>query len=260
MIDISESELKRLNSKKGLFNILNEEEINLTRTLRSLRNIKKLKVLQTELVRLQSCIIEKNQSVIVIFEGRDAAGKGGAIRRITERINPRHYRIVALPRPTEEEQTQWYFQRYIQQFPKAGEIVFFDRSWYNRAVVEPVNGFCSDEQYKIFMNQVNDFERMISESGILLVKVYMSISKKEQAIRFEEIKNNPLKQWKMSKVDERAQELWDSYTDYKNRMFKNTENGGIPFKIIKANRKTEARNEAIEHLLNSIPYDKNHKI
>ncbi len=260
MKDISESDLKRLNSKRGLFNILNEDEINLTRTLRSLKNIKKLKVLQTELVRLQSCIIEKQQSVIVIFEGRDAAGKGGAIRRITERINPRHYRIVALPRPTEEEQTQWYFQRYIQQFPKAGEIVFFDRSWYNRAVVEPVNGFCSDEQYKIFMNQVNDFERMITESGILLVKVYMSISKKEQAIRFEEIKNNPLKQWKMSKVDERAQELWDSYTDYKNRMFKNTENGGIPFEIIKANRKTEARNEAIEYLLNSIPYDKNRKI
>lgn len=260
MKDISESDLKRLNSKRGLFNILNEDEINLTRTLRSLRNIKKLKVLQTELVRLQSCIIEKNQSVIVIFEGRDAAGKGGAIRRITERINPRHYRIVALPRPTEEEQTQWYFQRYIQQFPKAGEIVFFDRSWYNRAVVEPVNGFCSDEQYKIFMNQVNDFERMITESGIQLVKIYMSISKKEQAIRFEEIKNNPLKQWKMSKVDERAQELWDSYTDYKSRMFKNTENGGIPFKIIKANRKTEARNEAIEYLLDSIPYDKNHKI
>ena len=260
MKDISESDIKRLNSKRGLFNILNEEEINLTRTLRSLKNIKKLKVLQTELVRLQSCIIEKNQSVIVIFEGRDAAGKGGAIRRITERINPRHYRIVALPRPTEEEQTQWYFQRYIQQFPKAGEIVFFDRSWYNRAVVEPVNGFCTDEQYKIFMNQVNDFERMITESGIQLVKIYMSISKKEQAIRFEEIKNNPLKQWKMSKVDERAQELWDSYTDYKNRMFKNTENGGIPFKIIKANRKTEARNEAIEYLLNSIPYDKNHKI
>ncbi len=260
MKDISESDLKRLNSKKSLFNILNEDEINLTRTLRSLKNIKKLKVLQTELVRLQSCIIEKNQAVIVIFEGRDAAGKGGAIRRITERINPRHYRIVALPRPTEEEQTQWYFQRYIQQFPKAGEIVFFDRSWYNRAVVEPVNGFCTDEQYKIFMNQVNDFERMITESGILLVKIYMSISKKEQAIRFEEIKNNPLKQWKMSKVDERAQELWDSYTDYKSSMFKNTENVGVPFKIIKANRKTEARNEAIEYLLDSIPYDKNHKI
>lgn len=260
MKDISESDLKRLNSKRGLFNLLNEKEINLTRTLRSLKNIKKLKVLQTELVRLQSCIIEKNQSAIVIFEGRDAAGKGGAIRRITERINPRHYRIVALPRPTEEEQTQWYFQRYIQQFPKAGEIVFFDRSWYNRAVVEPVNGFCSDEQYNIFMNQVNDFERMITESGILLVKVYMSISKKEQAIRFEEIKNNPLKQWKMSKVDERAQELWDSYTDYKNRMFKNTENVGVPFKIIKANRKTEARNEAIEYLLDNIPYDKNYKI
>ena len=198
--------------------------------------------------------------VIVIFEGRDSAGKGGAIRRITERINPRHFRIVALPKPTEVEQTQWYFQRYIQQFPKAGEIVFFDRSWYNRAVVEPVNGFCTDEEYKIFMKQVNDFERMITESGILLVKIYMSISKKEQAKRFEDIRNNPLKQWKMSKVDEKAQELWDSYTFYKNKMFENTKNNGIPFKVIKANRKTDARTEAVEHILESIPYDKDREI
>ncbi len=217
----------------------------------------KLKKLQVELIKLQACVIEKGQRLIVIFEGRDAAGKGGAIRRITERINPRHFRIVALPRPTEEEQTQWYFQRYINQFPKAGEMVFFDRSWYNRAVVEPVNGFCTEEEYNIFMNQVNDFERMITESGIILVKVYMSISKKEQARRFEDIKNNPLKQWKISKVDEKAQELWDSYTEYKNKMFKKV---SIPFKVIKANRKTEARIEAIEYLLDEIPYDKEREI
>jgi len=260
MTKYTDIDLKRLNSKKGIFSLLSEDKISLTRTLRSLKNSRKLKVLQTELIRQQSCIIENNQGVIVIFEGRDAAGKGGSIRRITERINPRHFRIVALPIPTEEEQSQWYFQRYIQQFPKAGEIVFFDRSWYNRAVVEPVNGFCTDEQYDIFMNQVNEFERMITESGIILVKIYMSISKKEQAKRFEDIKNNPLKQWKMSKVDERAQELWDSYTYYKNKMFENTENGGIPFKVIRANRKTEARNEAIEHLLESVPYDKNFEI
>jgi len=204
--------------------------------------------------------MDNKQAVIVIFEGRDAAGKGGAIRRITERINPRHYRIVALPRPTEEERSQWYFQRYIRQFPKTGEIVFFDRSWYNRAVVEPVNGFCTKEEYKVFMNQVNDFERMITESGILLVKIYMSISKKEQAQRFDDIKNDPLKQWKMSKVDESAQELWDSYTYYKRKMFENTKNGGIPFKVIKANRKTDARVEVIKHMLESIPYDKNREI
>ncbi len=201
METFSEKDLKKLNSKKGLKSILLNETINLPKTIRYIDYEKELKVLQTELIRQQACIIDKNMRVIVIFEGRDAAGKGGAIRRITERINPRHYRIVALPRPTEVEQTQWYFQRYIRQFPKAGEIVFFDRSWYNRAVVEPVNGFCTNEEYRLFMNQVNDFERMISESGILLVKIYMSISKKEQAKRFEDIRNNPLKQWKMSRVD-----------------------------------------------------------
>ncbi|MEL4454571.1 polyphosphate kinase 2 [Lutimonas vermicola] len=260
MEHFSEKDLKKLNSKKGLLSILYSDTINLPKTIRYIDYEKKLKILQTELIRQQACIMDKNMRVIVIFEGRDAAGKGGAIRRITERINPRHYRIVALPKPTEVEQTQWYFQRYIQQFPKAGEIVFFDRSWYNRAVVEPVNGFCSDEEYNLFMNQVNDFERMISESGILLVKIYMSISKKEQAKRFEDIKNNPLKQWKMSKVDEKAQELWDSYTFYKKKMFENTENGGIPFKVIKANRKTDARKEVVEHILESIPYDKNREI
>lgn len=260
MENLSEKDLKKLNSKKGLLSILYNETINLPKSIRYLDYEKKLKTLQTELIRQQAHIIDNNMRVIVIFEGRDAAGKGGAIRRITERINPRHFRIVALPRPTDVEQTQWYFQRYIQQFPKAGEIIFFDRSWYNRAVVEPVNGFCTHTEYELFMKQVNDFERMITESGILLVKIYMSISKKEQAKRFEDIRNNPLKQWKMSKVDERAQQLWDSYTDYKKRMFENTENGGIPFKVIKANRKTDARREAVEHILESIPYDKHRKI
>ncbi|WKK64779.1 polyphosphate kinase 2 [Lutimonas zeaxanthinifaciens] len=260
MEKLSEKDLKKLNSNKGLLSILMNDTINLPKTIRYIDYEKQLKVLQIELIRQQACIIDKNMRVIVLFEGRDAAGKGGSIRRITERINPRHFRIVALPKPTIVEKSQWYFQRYIQQFPKAGEIVFFDRSWYNRAVVEPVNGFCTNEEYRIFMKQVNDFERMITESGILLVKIYMSISKKEQAKRFEDIKNDPLKQWKMSKVDERAQELWDSYTFYKNKMFENTKNGGIPFKVIKANRKTDARIEAVQHLLKSIPYDKNREI
>ena len=214
----------------------------------------------TSLPASQTWAIQNNERIIILFQGRDAAGKGGAIRRMTERINPRHFRIVALPKPTEEEKTQWYFQRYVNQFPRAGEIVFFDRSWYNRAVVEPVNGFCTPEEYQIFMNQVNDFERMISESKIRLVKIYMSISKREQAKRFEEIKNDPLKQWKMTPVDEQAQELWDVYTDYKTKMFENTKKGGIPFKIIKANRKTTARIAAIQHVLKSIPYDKDLEI
>jgi polyphosphate kinase 2 len=169
-------------------------------------------------------------------------------------------RIVALPKPTEDEQSQWYFQRYVNQLPKAGEIVLFDRSWYNRAVVEPVNGFCTKKEYEVFMNQVNDFERMILESGIHLVKIYMSISKKEQAKRFEDIKKDPLKQWKMSKVDERAQELWNDYTDYKKAMFSKTDTTISPWKVIRANRKTEARVSVINHILKNIPYDKNTKI
>lgn len=260
MEELNQLDLEKLNSTKGLHAMLQNKEISLKKTIRYVDYSKQLKTLQVELIRQQACIIEKGQRVIVIFEGRDAAGKGGAIRRITERINPRHFRIVALPKPTQEEQSQWYFQRYIRQFPKAGEIVFFDRSWYNRAVVEPVNDFCTNEEYEIFMNQVNDFERMITESGIILVKIYMSISKKEQNIRFEEIRNNPLKHWKMSKVDERAQELWDTYTLYKKKMFNNTKDGGIPFKVIKANKKTDARINVIKHMLKSIPYDKNREI
>ena len=216
--------------------------------------------LQIELLKLQEWVIQSEKRLAIVFEGRDAAGKGGAIRRITERINPRHIRIVALQKPTEDEQTQWYFQRYIQQFPKAGEIVFFNRSWYNRAVLEPVNGFCTEQQYKTFMGQVNEFERMILESGIHLVKIYMSISKKEQAKRFEELKNDPLKQWKMSPVDERAQELWDDYTKYKQAMFDETNTDKSSWKVIKANRKTEARVNAINYLLKMIPYDKDIKI
>ena len=257
---LTSSELKKLNSKKALRAILSREPINIERTLRYVDYERKLIKLQTEVIKLQTWAIKNNERVIVLFEGRDAAGKGGAIRRITERINPRHIRIAALQKPTEDEQTQWYFQRYIEQFPKSGEMIFFNRSWYNRAVLEPVNGFCSEQQYQTFMGQVNDFERMILESGIHLVKIYMSISKKEQAKRFEEIKTDPLKQWKMSPVDERAQELWDDYTKYKQAMFDVTDTEKSPWKVIKANRKTEARVNAINHILEKIPYNENIKI
>tara|TARA_B100000787_G_scaffold7955_1_gene5961 strand:+ start:23250 stop:24035 length:786 start_codon:yes stop_codon:yes gene_type:complete len=258
--ELSSSELKKLNSNKALISLLSKESINIDRTLRYLDYERKLIKLQTEVIKLQTWAIKNNERVIVLFEGRDAAGKGGAIRRITERINPRNIKIVALPKPTEDEQTQWYFQRYIEQFPKAREMVFFNRSWYNRAVLEPVNGFCSQLQYQTFMGQVNDFERMIVESGIHLVKIYMSISKKEQSKRFEEIKSDPLKQWKMSPVDERAQELWEDYTKYKQAMFEVTDTDKSPWIVIKANRKTEARVNSITHILKRIPYNKDIKI
>ncbi|WP_299526769.1 polyphosphate kinase 2 [uncultured Lutibacter sp.] len=257
---LTDDDVAILNTNKGLKALLAKEPYNLEKAVRYVKYEKKLKKLQVELIRLQFWAIEKNERIIVIFEGRDAAGKGGAIRRATEHMNPRHLRIIALPKPTEDEKTQWYFQRYVRQFPKAGEIVFFDRSWYNRAVVEPVNGFCTKEEHEIFMSQVNDFERMITESGIRLVKMYMSISKKEQVKRFEDIKSNPLKQWKMTAVDEKAQELWNVYTEYKNKMFEKTKEGNIPWKIIRANKKTSARVVAINHILNSIPYDKNKEV
>ncbi|CAM1349887.1 MULTISPECIES: polyphosphate kinase 2 [Tenacibaculum] len=252
---LTQRDVNKLNTTRGLKALLSKS-FNLERAIRYVDYERKLKKLQVEIIRLQAWAIKENERIIVIFEGRDAAGKGGAIRRITERINPRHMRIVALPKPNEDQKTQWYFQRYVEQFPKAGEIVFFDRSWYNRAVVEPVNGFCTQEEYEIFMNQVNDFERMILESGIRLVKIYMSINKKEQAKRFNDIKNNPLKQWKMTPVDEKAQELWDDYTEYKKAMFSKTNTKISPWKVIRANRKTIARINVINYILERIPYDK----
>jgi polyphosphate kinase 2 len=259
-IKLTTQQLNKLTTKKGLLALLSKAPLNIERSLRFVDYERKLKKLQVELIRLQTWAINNNERIIIVFQGRDAAGKGGAIRRLTERINPRHMRIVALPKPTEDEQTQWYFQRYVEQFPKGGEIVFFDRSWYNRAVVEPVNGFCTPKEYDVFMNQVNDFEKMILESGTYLVKIYMSISKKEQAKRFVDIKSNPLKQWKMTKLDEKAQILWEQYTVYKNAMFQRTNTVNSPWKVIRANRKTEARVNVINHVLNSIPYDKDLEI
>ena len=186
---------------------------------------------------MQNWVINEGKKVVILFEGRDSAGKGGAIRRITAHINPRHYKIVALPKPTVEEEGQWYFQRYVNKLPKPGEIVFFDRSWYNRAGVEPVMDFCTQEEYEIFMRQVNNFEQMIIESNTYLIKFYFSISKEEQSRRFKEIKSSPLKKWKMTSVDEKAQELWDKYTKYKKRMFAKTNTKLCPWVIIKADKK-----------------------
>ncbi len=252
---LSQKELKLLNSKKGIKQFYADNQFSVFKTIRYVKYEARLKSLQEELIKLQQWVVENNEKVVIVFEGRDAAGKGGAIRRTTEHLNPRQFKVVALPKPSAEERGQWYFQRYVEQLPREGMIVFFDRSWYNRAVVEPVNGFCTQEEYEIFMNQVNEFERMIVESGIRLIKFYFSITKDEQAQRFEEIKASPVKKWKYSDVDRRALELWDSYTEYKKAMFQRTNSQIAPWTIIKANRKTKARVEVIEHILNKIPYE-----
>ena len=214
-----------------------------------------LEQLQIELVKLQRWVTEKQMRVIVIFEGRDAAGKGGSIKRFTEHLNPRSMRIVALNKPTDLEMKQWYFRRYIKELPNAGEIVFFDRSWYNRAVVEPVMGFCNEDQYEQFMRQVSEFEHMLFEDGVHLIKFWFSIEKDEQSRRFNERRKNPLKQWKLSPVDERGQELWDKYTYYKEQMFALTHTSFSPWTIIKTNEKKEARLETIRHVLSRFEYE-----
>ena len=212
--------------------------------------------LQAELVDLQQWAAKHKKRVCVLFEGRDAAGKGGAIRRFTEHLNPRSMRVVALTKPTEIEKGQWYFRRYIKELPEPGELVFFDRSWYNRAVVEPVMGFCNEEQYKKFMLQVPEFEHMLYEDGVIIIKFWFSISKKEQKKRFNSRLKNPLKQWKFSPVDKEGQNRWDKYTFYKEQMFSKTHTSITPWIIIKSNNKKQARLESIRHVLSQFDYDR----
>ena len=211
--------------------------------------------LQTELVDLQHWVAKHKKRVCVIFEGRDAAGKGGAIRRFTEHLNPRSMRVVALTKPTEAERGQWYFRRYIKELPDPGELVFFDRSWYNRAVVEPVMEFCTDDQYNKYMLQVPEFEHMLYEDGVIIIKFWFSISKAEQLRRFNSRLANPLKQWKFSPVDKEGQKRWDLYTSYKEQMFSKTHTSFSPWIIIKTNDKKEARLESIRYVLSQFEYD-----
>ena len=255
-INFSKKDLKLLNKNKALIDLISKDNTTLTKTLRYVRFERELKKLQVEMIKLQNWISEKNKKIIIVFEGRDSAGKGGAIRRAIQNLNPRKLKVVALPKPTKTEQGQWYFQRYVEHFPRNGDIVFFDRSWYNRAVVEPVNGFCSAEQYENFMGYVNDFEKMITDDNIILLKLYFSISKETQKKRFNEIKNSPLKKWKFTEVDSKAQDFWDEYTKYKDKMFKKTNTKVAPWNIILADRKTDARISAIKLVLDNIPYDK----
>jgi polyphosphate kinase 2 len=211
--------------------------------------------LQGELVDLQRWVAKNKRRVCILFEGRDAAGKGGTIRRFTEHLNPRSMRVVALTKPTEIEQGQWYFRRYIKELPNPGELVFFDRSWYNRAVVEPVMGFCNEDQYQKFMVQVPEFEHMLYEDGIDIIKFWFSISKEEQLKRFDDRLNNPLKQWKFSVVDREGQRLWDKYTHFKEQMYSKTHTAINPWIIIQSNNKKQARLESIRHVLSKFEYE-----
>ena len=220
---------------------------------------KQLTLFQIELLKLQNHIKETGEKILMLFEGRDAAGKGGTIKRITEHLNPRGARVVALEKPSDTEKTQWYFQRYIAHLPSAGEIVIFDRSWYNRGGVEPVMGFCTPEEHHEFLREVPEFEKMLVKSGIKLFKFYFSVSKKEQEKRFNERKLDPLKQFKLSPVDELAQTLWDKYTVAKYSMMMASNTDLTPWTVVRSDDKKKARIETMKFILRHLEYNKKNK-
>ena len=241
---------RREESKDGRVRIWVKEE--------TLLYEEELKKLQIELLKFQNHVKEKGLKVIMIFEGRDAAGKGGTIKRIMEHLNPRGARVVALSKPSDQELTQWYFQRYAAHLPSAGEIVFFDRSWYNRAMVEPVMGFCSERQHHKFLKDAPLFERMLAEDDIKIFKFYFSVTKEEQAKRFAKREQDPLKQYKLSEVDLKAQEMWDAYALAKYMMLSATHTDVAPWTVVKSDSKKKARINTIKHILNFVEYP--HKI
>jgi len=214
-----------------------------------------LKPYQAELIKLQKHLENTNQKMIILFEGRDAAGKGGTIRRVTRYMDEKHYRVVALGKPTQEQKSQWFYQKYIQHFPTGGEIVLFDRSWYNRAMVESVFDFCTKKEYEDFMDSVTGFENDLTRQGTILIKLYYSVTKEEQARRFERRKNDPLRQWKLSEIDLQAQERWDDFTNTKYHMIKQTHTHNAPWTVIRSDIKQKARLESLKVILNSIPYE-----
>jgi polyphosphate kinase 2 len=253
----SVEEIKRdfalLRTKSGLSQLLKKKK--LSKIIRNVEYEQELVELQVELIKLQNWIYDNNKRVMIIFEGRDAAGKGGAIKRFIQYLNPRKFRVAALPKPTEVETGQFYFQRYFKHLPDPGEIVFFDRSWYNRAIVEPAYGFCTNEQYEKFMKEVPEIEHALIDDGIILIKFWFSITKENQQRRFKERMSNPLKHWKLSPVDQKAQEMWDTITYYKEEMFSRTHTSYAPWIIVDSNDKKSARLESIRYVLSQIPYE-----
>jgi polyphosphate kinase 2 len=226
------------------------------KAIQRFRRESSLNPLQAELIRMQQYLEASNKRMIILFEGRDAAGKGGTIRRVTRYMNEKHYRIVALSKPTQTQMSEWYFQKYIAKFPRGGEAVLFDRSWYNRACVERVFGFCSDKEYEDFMRGVSGFERDLIRQGTILVKLYFSVTKEEQARRFDRRKNDPLRQWKLSEVDLQAQDRWDDFTSQKYEMLKRTNTNHAPWVVIRSDNKHLARMNAMKVILNAVPYER----
>ena len=219
------------------------------------RREEKLKPYQVELLKLQRHLENTDKRMIVLFEGRDAAGKGGTIRRVTRYMNEKHYRVVALGKPSDEQRTQWYVQRYVAQFPHGGEMVLFDRSWYNRAMVEPVFGFCTQKEYDDFLRGVVGFEKDLVRQGTAMVKLYFSVSKKEQQRRFERRRDDPLRQWKLSEIDLQAQEHWDEFTTHKYEMLRRSHTAQTPWSVIRSENKRKARLNAMKVILNSVDYE-----
>lgn len=252
---INEESLAEISTKREVIDLLKSKNIRFENSLNTLSYEKELVQLQIELVKLQQWIKVNKKRVAIIFEGRDASGKGGTIRRFIEHLNPRSMRVVALAKPTENETGQWYFTRYIKELPNPGEIVLFDRSWYNRAVVEPVMGFCTKDQYQAFMRQVPEFENMLYEDGVTIIKFWFSVSQKEQQKRFDSRKQTFLKQWKISPVDEKATELWEKYSFYKEAMLSRTHTTYSPWVIVRSNDKKRARLESMRYVLSNFEYD-----
>ena len=251
----TKEDLLSFETREDVIRVAKERDIKIKNNLSNLEYERQLRKLQAELVNLQHWIVKNNKRVAILFEGRDAAGKGGSIKRFIEHLNPRSMRVVALSKPTEVETGQWYFRKYIKELPNPGEIVFFDRSWYNRAVVEPVMNFCNTSQYNHFMVQVPEFEHMLYEDGVTVIKFWFSISKEEQNKRFKERLANPLKRWKFSPVDEKGQQLWKEYTYYKELMFSKTHTDFSPWIIVKTNDKKTARLESMRYVLSKFDYD-----
>ena len=236
----------------------NYEKLNphvLSEGIQKIYDLEALKKYQIELIKLQNYLEKENKRMIIIFEGRDASGKGGAIRRITRYMNNKHYRVVALGKPTETQKNQWFLQRYITHFPTGGEVVLFDRSWYNRAMVEPIFGFCTPEEHEIFMEDVVNFEQDLVRQGMVLIKLYFSVSKEEQKRRFDRRIEDPLRQWKFSEVDMQAQDLWDEFSEKKYEMLRRTTSRSAPWHIVRSDDKHKARLEAMKIILNSVDYD-----
>lgn len=252
--EFSGKDLELLNSKQAYKYFLLEDRPDANKILRRLKNEKRVMELQIELIKMQTWIANRKRRLMILFEGREMAGKGSAVLTFSEHLNPRNMRIVALPKPTPIQNRQWYFRRYIQEFPNPGEIVFFDRSWYNRAMVEPVNKFCTKSKYNKFMAEVNSLEEMVMNDGIQLIKFYFSISKEEQIKRLENVQKNPLKKWKVSKVDLESIALWDEYTKYKEKMFEVTDRNNSPWIKIEADDMMQARIQAMEYVLSQVMY------